>query len=1017
MARSDEEPHERLESPREFADFFRPPWWHRETGEPPQIDLVDPLKGEVGSEVTIRGLNLDGARVLFGDAEARVLRSETYQLVVEVPAAYGELQISVETIYGSSRAADLFRVLTAAPGAPGYTFRGDALSYGGDLYSSIKPIGLNQPYLVLMVQPTDVSLPTGQTAATLQANLIAKLGVGQPPFPANSANGFWWEATYGKVSFRFDVDPTIWALPKAMADYFRFPAPRRLTGAGVTFPVSFPAAENLDLQGDAGFTATATFPQAPTTLNDAVARINMAIDNAYSGPAPPPLVASPSGTTSTAQLVLSTTKEDAAGAVLAVSGTAVARLGLAVPPAGTAAATPGVNEVLQFNQAIIDALTSRVAGLTFADAKALLSGYAGVIVAFVGPNTLLRARADLGADHYPVLLPGTPAGDDPEQFVLSALWITTGHPFEVFTHEIGHNLGLPDLYQEPGQPIRAGVELGRWDIMADNSAARHTTSWSKAFKSRDPSTNTFWMDPGEIEVLTPPPASGTKTARVLLVPLESKMPPAGSQFYTDYQMSHPGVPMRHALRLELEPNRSLYVENRQSGPYSDLYLGTVNYSRQLPGPNGRGVIVTDAVNDTTGLPVLRKEVVLLTPMNDPLDNPGEQQTAMVFTATNSIAVQLVEVSGFMPEVYLVEVTWGQGPYFDFRIRDWSPPPWESPDIWIDTRVDNAWDVYTHSNSTLNPGVPGNPVLNGDRSRVNFESRVYARVWNDGQIPKTGVRVRFQIVVPAAMGPSIGTDIGEDTIDLPAGGSALAMVRWTPANANQGHVCVQALVDYDTGELNANNNMAQENITDWYLAGSPPYEPVGFDYQVTNPLPRRTHIRLRARGLLPGWFLDVDSPEFWLEPDETIQGTARIRADARVPLENADVRPPIITLEALAQQGDTWVPFGGISGTAHAVRKAKLDLDVTREEETIAVGGRASTETDVVRGANVTLRLLAPDGRREVDFHQATTDAGGEFQAAFRARSGKRAPRYLEALLSPTLGSGPAEVAPVDLDRL
>jgi hypothetical protein len=61
-------------------------------------------------------------------------------------------------------------------------------------------------------------------------------------------------------------------------------------------------------------------------------------------------------------------------------------------------------------------------------------------------------------------------------------------------------------------------------------------------------------------------------------------------------------------------------------------------------------------------------------------------------------------------------------------------------------------------------------------------------------------------------PSAGTDIGEDTIDLPAGGSALAMVRWTPASANQGHVCVRALVDYDTGELNANNNMAQENIT-------------------------------------------------------------------------------------------------------------------------------------------------------------------------------------------------------------
>ena len=73
-------------------------------------------------------------------------------------------------------------------------------------------------------------------------------------------------------------------------------------------------------------------------------------------------------------------------------------------------------------------------------------------------------------------LPGAPAGQPPDQFSLSGVWTTTGDSFEVYVHEIGHNLGLPDLYQEPGAPVGAGVELDRWDIMAEVTAARHPTA-------------------------------------------------------------------------------------------------------------------------------------------------------------------------------------------------------------------------------------------------------------------------------------------------------------------------------------------------------------------------------------------------------------------------------------------------------------------------------------------------------------------------------------------------------------
>lgn len=179
-------------------------------------------------------------------------------------------------------------------------------------------------------------------------------------------------------------------------------------------------------------------------------------------------------------------------------------------------------------------------------------------------------------------------------------------------------------------------------------------------------------------------------------------------------VSHPGVRLRHAIQLRLSEDRSLYVENRQRGPYSDPDFGDALYSSGVP---ARGVIVTDTLNTMDGLPIYRSWVVMATPYFDPLDVLDEEENVLQITPTNSIRVKVTEVIGSTPTTYKVRVTWGQGSYFDYRIRDWDPPPWESPDIWLDTRVDNDWDEYSHPDSVANPGVAGNPVLNGDRSRV------------------------------------------------------------------------------------------------------------------------------------------------------------------------------------------------------------------------------------------------------------------------------------------------------------
>jgi Metallo-peptidase family M12B Reprolysin-like len=989
--------------PQDFRDFFRAPWWDRQVTDPPSIDAVDPWEGEPGSKVLISGRNLLGAHVFFDETPARRLSEDADDaLIVAVPHLTGDVRIRAENVFGSGFASDVFHIVAPPAVAPSaFTFRGDALSFGGDPFHSITPTGLGQKYLVLMALPSGGTAPGN--AATVQADLISKLGPRppQPPFPNSTANGFWFEDTYRKVSFDFDIHPDYVPLAKPLSDYSVDAKPKRIVGDGVTYPVTFLAKEDLTLTGDAGYSQPVSFPPGTWTLLQIEGIIRSAI-----GPGDQPIRAIVSG----GQIGLETTRS-AADAVLTVSGPAAARLGLTDPPAKvTAGQDSGPKE--GFYKSMKDALEARVAGMTNDSAANYLSGYAGLIVAFAGSSSLLRASAVTQAFSIDVQLPEGPGPSYPEgklQVKLSVIRITTGDSFSVFAHEIGHNLGLPDLYEEPGLPSQ-GDELGGWDIMADTSDARHTTAWSKAFKSRDPQTGTRWMAPGELAVITPPPAAALDSGRFLLAPLESPLPMSNP-----FAAAFPNVRLVHAIKLEREPGRSLYVENRQASPYQSTAFGKVDYSRSMP---GQGVIVTDAVDTTDGLPAQRREVVLATPFADPLDTPPEQRTVAVLTATNSIEVEVVqevrESAGSRPVTYLVEYRWGQGPFFDYRIRDWTPPPWESPDIWIDTRVDNGWDEYRNSDAALNPNVLGNPVRNGDRSRVGWPSRVYARIWNDGQIARPNVQVFFEVVVPAAMGPSTGTAIGNTTVNLPPGGSALARVPWTPATANEGHVCIRAMVRNEPGELNANNNMAQENITEWWLPGSPPYDPVSFPFQVTNPLPRRSLVRLQARGLRPGWFLDVDPVEFWLQPDETIEGEATLRADARVPVgDDPDLAPVTVTLEALVLRNDAWVAFGGISGRAHAVHRAHLEIKAARDQGGVLVTGRAWTAADPVRGANVSVRLLARDRSTEVSFGRALTDANGEFSPLL-PEGEERDATYVEAVLSPTRITSPADAGPQEI---
>ena len=984
-------PNNKPELPKDVLDLLR------KSGDSfqgaPRIDAFSPSEGPPGTHITIMGQNLLGSRFLMGRAHARVVESSRAAVVVEVPAIRGRHSIEAENAFGYAISSGFFFVVLK-PNR--FTFRGDALSYGGPGHS-ITPSGKDQPVLALISLPSDQALPAGQTQASLVADMVSKLSAA-----SNSVNSFWKESSYGETSFQFDVHNVILSLPDKLSAYFQRAEPKRITASGASYPITWLGGEDLSLSGEANFSVTITFEAGSQDLSQVIKRINDTIIAASADPSDPPIKAEAAG----GQLQLKT-KQEAASAVLEVTGgSARSLLGLAQ---GNMTVTEGLDHVAMSWKFIGDTLTVYTAGMSDSDIENLLRNkYSGIIVALACDTTTALMRAE----GHPWLY--IDFGNN-KQWKGSWVAITTGYPWQVYAHEVGHCLGLPDLYDG----LQAGVEPGNWDIMDCSWEDVHPSAWMKHWRSRGPGyAGDPWMKDADVEEITAPPATQTKTWSVLLAPVELPVP-ANNPFAS----SHPNSPLRQAIRIKLSPDLSFYVENRQK-PFSSGTFGVSKHDVEIP---GEGVIVTDAANrDTSKL--FRVFVVMATPYSDPLDISEETWTYYV-NPTNRIIVKVKEVLGANPTVYRVEVTWGDippatGTSFDYRIRDWNPPPWESPDIWVDTKVDNEWNEYTHSDAQENPDVAGHPVLNGDRLRVKWESRLYARVWNDGNVEKKNVQVKFQVVLPVAMGPSPGLDIGTVSLDLPQGGSNVTPpVTWAPQFDNEEHICVRAFVIPDPGEKDYTNNAAQENFADWYIEKSSPYQPVIFPFQVTNPLSRRALVMMRPQGLVPGFNLTVEPFRFWLEPDETVRGQAILEAEDAVMLEDAmheeRMEPPMVSLEACVKLGCTFVPFGGVTGVAHTVRKSTLKMSVDSSVGRIIVSGQALTDDGPIVGGKVCARLLKADGFSELALGRAVTNDHGQYSIGLVLPKRQLLERWclIEAVLSPTLGTGPAHAGPLKLRLL
>jgi M6 family metalloprotease-like protein len=489
-------------------------------------------------------------------------------------------------------------------------------------------------------------------------------------------------------------------------------------------------------------------------------------------------------------------------------------------------------------------------------------------------------------------------------------WTASGHsgsPFDegasVVAHEVGHQLALPTHYHSFNWNGVKRDSITPWDVMGLSPGLNHFLGWAKAHRQ--------WIPASRIKSIGPPVGANLDTT-VTLKPLESST--TGIQLIS--------IPVTFSSINK--GFQGYVVENRRK----------INGDGNIP---SQGVLLT-VVNESVGPG--RQAIVLYDP-----GSPNNLKLAPLEVGdtydilANNIKITVLSQSG---NDYKVRVQYGLPPSQkpDPKITPWKMPPWETPDIWIDSQK-NGWGTYKFKDSA------GQPVGNGDEAWVGHSNRLYVRVTNGGKGTATNVRVRVFINDPPGMGAAGKSWKYSGTIffsSILPGKTVQDFVLWRPKVGK--HTCVKAEIENNPVELSTTNNTAQENVAHFDTSKSSPYEPVGLRIRVDNPSRREeTPVYLNVRNIPLGWAVRVEPQMMWLPPGDhgwvEFEIFASGAPDGRMPpeleeaLRDDKYSPGYIgkpSIEALVPFEDTFVPIGGVDAWVHLVQRTWLDLELMEHPE-------------------------------------------------------------------------------------
>jgi hypothetical protein len=382
---------------------------------------------------------------------------------------------------------------------------------------------------------------------------------------------------------------------------------------------------------------------------------------------------------------------------------------------------------------------------------------------------------------------------------------------ETLSHELGHNLGYPDLYTNANSLYSADVQardVTNYDLMSREGELPHM---SIAQKMETGWVRPEWVMPFDFSRSTIP-----LDQTVTLHPVELGAPPSG-QF--------------NGVEVRIADGWNYYFEYRlgETGQIGDQLLGSNTDSA-----NG-AVLGTDVISQSFTFPIARPQVMRLRPDAEGEDSFFAAGQDYKETDTSSMAVADFKMSVLSTSSSnaQVRIQYGTNGRPDLYIRPWpGGDNWQSPDI----EVRNARTLADPSNWANTPWV-------------GHANTVIARYRNRGPVTCRNVKVDFFVKdYTVSGGPEVW--IGSDTHDVPPE-TATPFVEftanWVPPT--DGHKCIivrtplylDASVNPNIVEISDSNNSAQSNYTRYIAASSSPAKRGIADVTLNNPFDKRAEI--------------------------------------------------------------------------------------------------------------------------------------------------------------------------------
>lgn len=489
------------------------------------------------------------------------------------------------------------------------------------------------------------------------------------------------------------------------------------------------------------------------------------------------------------------------------------------------------------------------AAIEAAHADANYDLYNGIAVVIYSP--FLRGQAAFGTSTF--LFAGGSINTQ-------GTFMSSSTEFGRFTHEMGHWLTLPDLYDPVG-----GGSFAKWDTM-DCACDGQYYTWEK-----DSLLHYLSTPANVVEVTRPALGAGDADYDFVIEPTE---------------IADTFANRLTAIKIKSSDSVHYYVEGRT----------TIAGNRSDQDITDRRVVITQAIDTLPASILPQRNVTLLST----LAAGGSYQPE----PGGNVQISYVSTNAGSPPTYNVHVKMKALPQPDPKIAPWNAPPWESPDIWVDSQREGG--------GYMDPATATPLAGNGEHAWVGHENRIWAKITNVGQGAATGVKVHFKVATPGGFGDTGQYDSLPDPapIDLNPGETKYVFTTWTPTVGQ--HTCIKVEIERVPGEADIYNNLGQENVNDFYSGSASPWHAVTIPIVVANPFDSTKRIDIRTEGLPQGWKADID--HLWV----MIEAKARKTVNLVVtPKANAQ-QCTTVTLNTygVVLLDDYIQPYGGITPIIH-----------------------------------------------------------------------------------------------------